>query len=294
MNIEKAKQTVRQLGQKSVMTADEEFIFTETLKFLIEEIKDPDYMVQLGGHYYGKKEYDLALKYYEMADTYGNKWAAEGLGYIWYYGRTGEVNYEKAFKYYSKAADNGYLQSKIKVADMYKNGYYVSKDYDKYCRIIEHAKKDVENSRDLFDPLPEVYTRLARIRKQQGRIEEAVELYLEVKWFLAQRIRYSQFFGDLNVMKWTVEDLYAMIEFDEADFDFYDLYYLLKEPVKVAFRYKGRKYHVESVQDEGTMAVRFEDKWFRTIDDFFNKAVIDGKLLIVLYRDFYGFEVVQM
>ena len=144
MNIEKAKNTVWELGKKSVMTADEEFTYIESLEFLIDETKDTDYMTQLGGYYYGKKIYDLALKYYEMADTYGDKWAAEGLGYIWYYGRTGEVDYEKAFKYYSKAADNGYLQAKIKVADMYKNGYYVDKDYDKYCRIIEHAKKDVK------------------------------------------------------------------------------------------------------------------------------------------------------
>ena len=293
MNIEKAKNTVWDLGKKSVMTSDEEFTYIESLEFLIDETKDTDYMIQLGGYYYGKKIYDLALKYYEMADVYGDKWAAEGLGYIWYYGRTGEVDYEKAFKYYSKAADNGYLQAKIKVADMYKNGYYVDKDYDKYCRIIEHAKKDVENTRELFDPLPEVYTRLARIRKQQGRIDEAIDLYMEVKWFLAQRIRYSQFFGDLNVMKWTVEDLYSMIPFDETDFDLYDLYWLLREPVKVAFRYEGKKCEVESSQDEGTMAIRFEDKWFRTIDDFFNKAVIDGKLLIAVYSDLYGFGVIH-
>ena len=293
MNITKAKNTVSELGRKSVMTSDEEFTYIETLQFLIEETKDTRYMVSLGGYYYGKKIYDLALKYYEMADTYGNKWAAEGLGYIWYYGRTGEVDYEKAFKYYSKAAENGYLQSKIKVADMYKNGYYVDKDYDKYCRIIEDAKKDVENTRELFEPLPEVYTRLARIRKQQGKINEAVDLYMEVKWFLAQRIVYSQFFGDLNVMKWTIEDLYTLIPFDKADFDLYDLYYLLREPVKVHFRYKNNIYEIESVLDEGNMAVRFGDKWFRTVDDFFNKAEINKNLLIVIYRKLYGFEIVK-
>ncbi len=293
MNVEKADKLIRELGEKSVMTDDEEFAFIEALEYLIDETKDPDYMVWLGGHYYGNKNYDLALKYYEMADAYGNKWAAEGLGYIWYYGRTGQVDYEKAFKYYSKAADNGYLQSKIKVADMYKNGYYVDKDYDKYCRIIEHAKKDVENTTELFDPLPEIYTRLARIRKQQGRIEEAVKLYLEVKWFLAQRIVYSRFFGDLNVMKWTVEDLYTMIEFDEADFDFYDLFYLLKQPVKVAFRYQGIRHEIESSPDEGEMAVRLDDRWFRTVDDFFNKAVINEKMLITVYRELYGFEMIR-
>jgi hypothetical protein len=102
----------------------------------------------------------------------------------------------------------------IKVADMYKNGYYVDKDLKKYEQIIEDLYPKVKDMNNVFDPVPEVFTRLARIRKEQGRVDDVVDLYLYAKDFLAQRIRYNPFFGDLNMMKWLIDDLYEIIEFD--------------------------------------------------------------------------------
>ena len=291
MNQDKAIKRLNELYKKSPLTEDEEFEYTEILAYLIEETKDTDYMVELGGFYYERRVFDKALKYYEMAYAYGNEWICEGLGYIWYYGRTGEVDYEKAFHYYSKAAELGNLRSRIKVADMYKNGYFVEKDYAKYTEIIEESKHLVENARYLNEPFPEIYTRLARIRKEQKRYEEAADLYLQAKNFLAERILYTHFFGDRNVMKWLTEDLYTIIPFNETDFDLFDLYYLLKTPVTVTFRYESRKYAVRSTETEEGTAVEFEGKWFRTIDDFFAKAVINGKVLTDYYRDLYAFEV---
>ena len=291
MNQNQAIKRLNELYKKSPLTEDEEFEYTEILAYLIEETKDTDYMVELGGFYYERRVFDKALKYYEMAYAYGNEWVSEGLGYIWYYGRTGEVDYEKAFHYYSKAAELGNLRSRIKVADMYKNGYFVEKDYAKYTEIIEESKHLVENARYLNEPFPEIYTRLARIRKEQKRYEEAADLYLQAKNFLAERILYTHFFGDRNVMKWLTEDLYTIIPFNETDFDLFDLYYLLKNPVTVTFRYESRKYTVRSTETEEGTAVEFAGRWFRTIDDFFAKAVINGKVLTDYYRDLYAFEV---
>lgn len=42
------------------------------------------------------------------------------------------------------------------------------------------------------NPLPEIYTRLAKIRTEQGKIDEAVALYFAAKDFLAQRIKYNK------------------------------------------------------------------------------------------------------
>ena len=49
---------------------DSFFIYTEALKYLIDETMDPEYMFELGGAYYYEKEYDLALKYYGMTVEY--------------------------------------------------------------------------------------------------------------------------------------------------------------------------------------------------------------------------------
>lgn len=290
MTIREAKDIYRKYSSKSVLTDDEEFLLTEAMKYLVEETKDTRWMVELGGYHYEQKNFDLALKYYELADEYGDKWAAEGLGYIWYYGRTGVKDYDKAFKYYTKAMENGQLRSMIKVADMYKNGYGVEKDYSKYCEMIEQAYKKVRYARFLNEPLPEVFTRLARIRTEQGRTEEAIDLYLKARDFLAEKISHNPFFGDLNSMKWLTEDLYKLTDVDYADLDLYDLYYLLTKPCMIAFTYDGQEYIVESVEEGGTVAVRFGDKWFRDVSEFFQKAVIDGERIPVLYYRLSGFK----
>ena len=86
---------------------DDIFMFTEAMNFLIEEEHDQGDIMYLGGYYYEIKRFDLALKYYEMAATYDYDPAYEGLAYIWYYGRTGERDFKKAFEYFSKLMDNG-------------------------------------------------------------------------------------------------------------------------------------------------------------------------------------------
>lgn len=292
MTIKEAEKIYRTYYNKSVLSPDEEFMLIEALEYLIEETKQTGWMVQLGGHYYGEKQFDLALKYYEMAESYGDTWAPEGLGYIWYYGRTGERDYEKAFKYYSKAAKNGYLKSKIKVADMYKNGYGVEKNFDMYKKIIEESYYLVADSAFPGDPKSEIYTRLARIRKDEGNTEEAIRLYLDAKVFQARRLSYNTFFGDLNIMKWLIEDLYTMTEPDMTDLSLYDLYHVLKKPIKIAFVYEGDEYVVESVEENGRVVIKFGEKWFEDIDDFFKKATIDGEKLPTLYYSLYAFRVV--
>ena len=272
-------------------TDEDAFLYTEALRFLIEETKDADYMVELGGLYYESRQFDLALKYYELAAEYNNLHAISNLGYIWYYGRTGEKNYEKAFYYFDKARQLGDMIAAYKVADMYKNGYYVEQDYEKYKAIIEDLYPKVKKAHRLDEPLPEIFTRLARIRAEEGNAKEALRLYDKAKDFLAQRIQTHPFFGDLNIMKWTIEDIYKLREFDKEDIWMYDLYYLLTSPVKVKFSFEDDAHEVEAVEEDGAVVIHFDDKWFRTVDDFFQKAELDGELLTMRYEELYDFEV---
>ena len=142
MKSEEAREIVEQFYEKSVHSEEEEFLLTEALDLLITEEQNPEYMMWLGGFYYEKKLFDLALKYYEMARTYDYDPAYLCLGYIWYYGRTGEKDYAKAFEYYSKMMEKGDPVASYKVADMYKNGYHVEKDLKKYEEIIEELYRD--------------------------------------------------------------------------------------------------------------------------------------------------------
>ena len=294
MTIKEAENIVRSFDEGRKFTDEEEFMFIEAMNFLIEERKDPRDMMYLGGYYYEKKRFDLALKYYEMAASMDYDEAYECLGYIWYYGRTGERDYGKAFEYFTKMMNKGNLVATYKVADMYRNGYYVDKDMDKYKSMIEDLYKKVQDCRNVFDPVPEVYTRLARIRTDEGKEEDAVNLYLKAKDWLAQRIHFNAFFGNLNIMKWLIDDLYKLIEFDEDYFDFFDLYYLLNTPHKIKFFYEDEEMNLESVMEGDECVVCFNGKWYHSRDDFFKDAVTkDGTKLTAIYGDLYGFEVMD-
>lgn len=293
MTVHEARKMAEAFNENRNPSEEEVFLFTEAMNYLIEEEKNPADMMWLGGYYYEIHRFDLALKYYEMAAAMDFEEAYECLGYIWYYGRTGEKDYEKAFRYFSRLMEKGHLVATYKVADMYRNGYYVERDTDKYEEIIEELYPKVKNCRSVFDPIPEVYTRLARIRKAQGRTEDAIDLYLAARNCLAQRISINAFFGNLNIMKWLIEDLYELIEFDGELIDLFDLYYLLKTPHRVSFFCRnGEKLVVESVMEGSECVINFNGRWFHNVDDFFREATIDGTKATALYRELYGFEVI--
>ena len=49
---------------------------------------------------------------------------------------------------------------------------------------------------------------------------------------------------------------------------------------------------VEAVSEDGALVVRFDDRWFRTVDDFFQKAELGGELVTTCYEELYDFEVI--
>ena len=291
MTVLEARKICTDYYYKTNPSEEETFLYTEALRYLIEEVKDDDYMVELGSLYYESRQFDLALKYYEIAAEYNNIYAISDLGYIWYYGRTGERNYEKAFYYFNKASQMGDMIATYKVADMYKNGYYVEKNYEKYKEIIEALYPKVKKAYGLNAPLPEIFTRLAKIRSDEGKVKAALRLYDKAEDFLAQRIQAHPFFGDLNIMKWMTEDIYKLRPFHAEEMWLYDLYHVLQTPGKVRFWFEESAHEVEAVEEDGAIVIRFDDRWFRTVDDFFQKAELDGELITTRYEELYDFEV---
>ena len=270
---------------------EQTFLYTEAMKYIIETEKDPDVMLSLGGYYYGKKRFDLALRYYEMAAAYDLEDAYQCLGYIWYYGRTGHVDYKKAYEYFKRGYDKGNIESSYKIADMYKNGYYVEKDPAKYKEIIEDLYEQVKDDTVAWSHASDIFVRLASIRKEEGRKEDALELYLRAKDLLCLQMSWNYFFGQMNVMKNIVRSIHELAGFDDTDFDCFDLIEVFEQPMKVIFRYNHKRYEVESVKDEEGCSVRFANKWYRSAEDFLERAEIDNKRIVEINTELYGFEV---
>lgn len=100
----------------------------------------------------GKQDFNKAAELYELGAKYGCPNSICALGYIWYYGRTGNVDYEKAYMYFSNSVfrDND-ATSLYKIGDMYKNGYYVDKDMDTAFKIYERSYEIFLKDKDDFD-----------------------------------------------------------------------------------------------------------------------------------------------
>ena len=291
MDIKTAEQMIREFDSNPNPNDEQLFMTTEALSWLIHERHSPKDMMYLGGIYYERKDFALARKYYEMAAEQDYEPAHSCLGYLYYYGRTGERDYEQAFLHFQKSMELGNSVSTYKVADMYKNGYYVQRDYAKYTGMIEALWKRVRKMQYLEDPVPEVAVRLAGIRAGQGKNEEAVSLYLQAKSYLAQRIEHHPFFGNFTIMKDLIHNLYRLIPVDRDNLDFYDLYEVQAQPCQVTFYDKGKPCQILAAAEGTDMVISFGGKCFRTVDDFMQKGMLDGELLSSRAGQFYDFEV---
>ena len=296
MNNSEALKAVQDYYDLTNPTEDDEFMYTEALRYLIEETKDPKYMCEMGWYYSSKKRFDLEFKYLEMAAEYGYGPAYEELGYMWYYGQHGEKDYRKAFDCFTKGAqddsygNSGSLWCKYKLADMYRFGCSVDKDEEKYRQMIEEAYEEVKDPGLLNEPFPEISYRLAGIRAEEGKKAEAIKLLKEAKSFMAERLSMEAFWGHVEVMGRIVRLLYELTDFDKEHFDFYDLFYLAEKPGTYIFRRDDKKYRI-TVEDEPDHAICFDGKWYRSFGEFCQKAELDKKKITTIYDELYDWEV---
>lgn len=283
LTIEKAQQILDDYYDLTHTNYEDDISLIHALEFLIQETKNPEYMVELGGWYYEQRQFDLAEEYYLMAANLEYVDAYECLGYIYYYGRVGQPDYKKAFHYYKLASDKGNLVASYKLADMYKNGYYFSKDYAKYVEIIKSLYPMIQGATNTFDPVPEIYSRLAKIYVEEGNEDQAIQLLLIAKEFQSQRLIYSQFFGDLTIMKFIVNDLYSLIQFDPNYMDLFDLYYALQKPCKVAIEILGDDHIIEAKYEDGLFYICMDDKNYEDVDQFFLHAKVNEEPISTQY-----------
>ena len=99
----------------------------EAFDLTIQKYNNPMHINELGAIQYRAKQYDLAEKYYLIAAEKYYLISISNLGYLYYYGRTGKIDYEKAFYWFNKASELGDIPARIKIADMHKNGYYAKR-----------------------------------------------------------------------------------------------------------------------------------------------------------------------
>ncbi len=289
MDRKEANGIIRSLFEKesrTFLSNEDKFELKEALRYLSEVEHDGKAMAHLGGIYYEEENYPLAEKYYLASYEAGNKDIASGLGFIYFYGRTGAPNYEKALRYFSESAERGDLEAAMKIADMYRDGLGVKADKDEYERRVRELYEQAQLDDNVFSPVPELAHRLAAIDIEKGNLEEAKSALLKGRLYIVTRIRCSAFWGNFIVARRieALMDKLGMI--DHRMPNFFDLLVLLKKPSEFALIYGGSNYSISSFMDEGKIRVKFNQEPYPSIEDFFRKASIKGRPVYML--EYYG------
>lgn len=170
----------------------------------LEEINNgnAEAMTNLGSLYYtgrcGEQNYEKAVKYYKMADEHGERQATENLGYCYYYGRNVAVDYEKAFHYFVKGALDGHLNSLYKIGDMYRNGYYVKKDEaEAFCIYSRCYEEMTDECYELIGA--DICLRMGDVYfyaiGTEQRLETALKFYQEAERCFYKRIKNGDYFS---------------------------------------------------------------------------------------------------
>ena len=290
MTKDEAYRIIKRFNQNDNPSKNDEFMYIEASSFLLETCDDKVIARDLGGYYYEKEKYDLAEKYYLIADRLGDFYAPIGLGYIYYYGRNGEKNFEKAFYYYNKAKDYN-DEACLKIADMYHNGYGVLKDDKKYKKILFNLLKKNKNSDNPSSIIPEISHRIASIYIKEGKPDDAISILNKGYRFIKARLSYHTFWGNYIIARRIVTMLYELVEYDKEDISFMDLFYVLRTPKKVIFHYNLKDYLIESFIDNDNLYVKCEDKYYKSIEDFLIKHTFSKAH--TGYIDFYEYFTIE-
>lgn len=176
----------------------------------LEQIEDgsEDAANDLGSLYYngryGEPNYEKAVRYYTIAASMGSRAAAENLGYCYYYGRTGAPDYEKAFHYFALGAFDGHIISLYKIGDMYLNGYYVQKNESEAYLIYAHCAATMTEEAEHICGA-DVYMRLADCSADgigtEMDIEKALRLYQAAEHLFHERVKKGDHMIRKNYLK---------------------------------------------------------------------------------------------
>ena len=98
-------------------------------------------MFGLGRMYYIAKgveqNFEKVIKYYKMSIEKGNSHAMGNLGYMYQYGKGVKRNYKKAIKYYKMAIEKGNCYAMNNLGTMYKNGKGVEQNFEKAIKYYK-------------------------------------------------------------------------------------------------------------------------------------------------------------
>ena len=206
-------------------TSEEKALFKDFVKKLYVLGDVTAIRILAWSHYKGnacyRQNWKKAEKYLlELYNRTSDPAAANGLGYIYYHGRTNENigEYEKAFSYFAYAALDGIDESIYMVADMLIHGTGVKKNIDMGVEMLVTGYRETQDDfcRGIYDSRFAEYAYRMGEACQEGLLyglgnRDAYRFYLEAKYALVKR-RPFKFYGEETRIEKVTRKLETMRE----------------------------------------------------------------------------------
>ena len=153
MNVFKIKDSVLQKKNSSSSGTLKARLYK--LKEICDQKKKQETYYEKGKKYYEQKDYDRALRAFKNAvEKEESSHASYLLAECYFNGYGTQINTQKAFRWYSKAAEKVHTDALFKLAECYYQGVGTSKDYSKAIILYKKIK---DNSADALYRLAQCY-----------------------------------------------------------------------------------------------------------------------------------------
>ena len=155
----------------------------EEIKELVKE-NNSDAMVELAKRYFtGKgvqKDFKVALRYFEKAETAGNINGTYGIAKCYFYGRGLKQDYEKAYNiFYNLMTKYNDINSKYYIGVMYYHGYFVKQNYEMAYNIFKEMADNGDIDAKKY--IAGMYYYGYGTKKDFKKVRELGELFEKVK-----------------------------------------------------------------------------------------------------------------
>lgn len=273
--------------RKDDPTEEEQFRFVESMKYLIETAYNKDdisaFSYNLAMYYHNIRNFQLEKKYLELGASVKSELAIEELGILWYYGLCGEINYKKAFHYFSESNTR---RSLYMLADMYHYGQYVEKDVAKAREILENLYSMAAD--DIEDPVNAVYSetvlRLVRLDIEEDRTTEYhLKALLSARKVLDICQQKDPSWENLKTMHRIIETIAELAGEPITFTDLYDLLAFDAKKATVTFVYNGVRQQLDIFPYENEIVYQFDGRWFHGAEDFLEKVRIDNYRITTIF-----------
>jgi hypothetical protein len=285
MTVLEAKEKIAKYCANPLRMNEEDcFILNELCKFVYEETGDTTYLIVTSSKRITDPKY--LEKIYLLSIENGQECNCYLLANLYASGRLGSFDYEKAYEYYLRAAKTKkqgsgktmddsvtdyHNTAKLKLAEMYKNGLYVKKDYDRYKKIVNEVYEEIREL-EWYDYRYEELFAKAKLELEEGNSEEGLEILYLAREELWRLLKYIQERSEYEFLDEMNSCLYRCQEIDYTEIGPEDITELLKKPLTISFLYDDIFYKIRSYKDGEDMVIEFEGDLYRDSIDFIMKA----------------------